>query len=156
LKRDAPVYAEIVGYSPSCNVNSAQAMRNVLSTANIAPDAVGYISANGLATIDGDRREARAIKAVFGETANMIPVSSIKSIFGHPLGAGGSLQAASNALVINNRVIPPTINLDSPDPEFELDFVPNKPRQMDVNVVLQHTASLTGKNSAILYRRFQI
>jgi 3-oxoacyl-[acyl-carrier-protein] synthase II len=153
LKRDAPIYAEIIGYSTSCHGNIASAMENVLRSANVRPEAVEYISANGLATVAEDPRETRAIKRVFGDAAKKIPVSSIKSMFGHPLGAAGSMQAASCAFVLQKGVIPPTINLDTPDPECDLDFVPNAPRRQAVDVVLQNTISLTGKNSALLYRR---
>lgn len=153
LKRDAPIYAEIIGYSTSCHGNIASAMEDVLRCADIGPDAVGYICANGLATVAGDRRETRAIRAVFGDAAGRIPVSSVKSIFGHPLGAGGGLQAASCAFAIQKATIPPTLNLDTPDPDCDLDFVPNIPRRKTVDVVLQNTISLTGKNSALLYRR---
>jgi 3-oxoacyl-[acyl-carrier-protein] synthase II len=153
LERDAPIYAEIIGYSTSCHGNIAGAMENVLRRANVRPEAVEYISANGLATVAWDPRETRAIKRVFGDAAKKVPVSSIKSMFGHPLGAAGSMQAASCAWVLQEGVIPPTINLDTPDPECDLDFVPNAPRRQAVDVVLQNTIGLTGKNSALLYRR---
>jgi len=154
LKRDAPIYAEVIGYCTSCHGNIATAMQNVLHRANIRPEAVGYISASGLATVAEDARETRAIKSVFGDAARRTPVSSVKSMFGHPLGAAGGMQAASCAFVLQKGVIPPTINLDTPDPDCDLDFVPNAARRQAVDMVLQNTVSLTGKNSALLYRRF--
>jgi 3-oxoacyl-[acyl-carrier-protein] synthase II len=154
LKRNAPIYAEISGYSTSCHADLATAMGEVLHKAGVRPETVGYISATGLGTPQEDRRETQAIKAVFKDSAKMIPISSIKSMFGHPLGAGGAMQAASCAFVFQQEMIPPTINLDTPDPDFDLDFVPSTPRPLKVDVALQNTISLTGKHSALLFRRF--
>ncbi len=154
LKRNAPIYAEISGYSTSCHGNVATAMGEVLHKAGVRPETVGYISATGLGMPQADKRETRAIKAVFEDSSKMIPVSSIKSIFGHPLGAGGGLQATSCAFVFQQEMVPPTVNLDMPDPDCDLDFVPNTPRPLKVDVALQNTVSLTGKHSALLFRRF--
>jgi 3-oxoacyl-[acyl-carrier-protein] synthase II len=154
LKRDAYIYAEIKAFSTSSDDNPSKAMKTAIQRAGIRPEEIDYVNAYGISTPQDDKKETMAIKEVLGSAAQKIPVSSIKSMFGHPLGAAGSMQAACCALVIDQGVIPPTINYANPDPECDLDYVANIPRKSDVNIVLQNTFSLTRKNSAIVYSKF--
>ena len=154
VKRESHIYAEIKAFSTSCDVNSSKAMKTAIQRADILPEEIDYVNAYGISTPQDDRRETMAIKEALGSAAQRIPVSSIKSIFGHPLGAAGSMQSACCALVIEQGVIPPTINYANPDPECDLDYVANVPRESDVNIVLQNTFSLARKNSAIVYSKF--
>lgn len=159
--RGARIYAEVLGYGSSCDAyhmtqpipggaGSANAMTNALNDANLAADAVDYINAHGTSTPLNDKAETKAIKKVFGARANTIPVSSIKSMIGHAVGAAGSFGISASALAIKNSFVPPTINYENPDPECDLDYVPNKGRHVSVNYTLCNSIGFGAKNSVIV------
>ncbi|WAS97684.1 beta-ketoacyl-ACP synthase II [Nannocystis punicea] len=161
--RGARIYAEIVGYSatsdahhitaPSPDGEGAQrCMRLALRDAGLAPEAVGYINAHGTST-SADATETGAIKAVFGEHARKLAVSSTKSMHGHLLGATGGLEAAICALALHHQVLPPTINLDDPDPECDLDYVPHEARKVAVDVALSNSFGFGGTNACLVLKR---
>jgi 3-oxoacyl-[acyl-carrier-protein] synthase II len=166
MQRDAKIYAEIVGYgmsadayhitSPSPNgEGAARCMNMALRDADVHPSEVDYINAHGTSTKYGDEIETNAIKTVFGENARKIAVSSTKSMIGHLLGAAGGVEAVISTLSIFNDIVPPTINLDTPDPECDLDYVPNHARKMTVNYALSNSFGFGGTNACLLFRKFQ-
>ncbi|PCC67435.1 3-oxoacyl-[acyl-carrier-protein] synthase II [Nannocystis exedens] len=161
--RGARIYAEIVGYAatsdahhitaPSPDGEGAQrCMRLALRDAGLPPEAVGYINAHGTST-GADATETGAIKAVFGEHARKLAVSSTKSMHGHLLGATGGLEAAICALALHHEVLPPTINLDDPDPECDLDYVPHEARKVAVDVALSNSFGFGGTNACLVFKR---
>lgn len=161
--RGARIYAEIVGYAatadahhitaPSPDGEGAQrCMRLALRDAGLPPEAVGYINAHGTST-GADATETAAIKAVFGEHARKLAVSSTKSMHGHLLGATGGLEAAICALALHHEVLPPTINLDDPDPECDLDYVPHQARRAAVEVALSNSFGFGGTNACLAFKR---
>ena len=127
-----------------------RAMRWALQDAGLPPEAVDYINAHGTSTPLNDPMETKAIKAVFGEHAYKLAVSSTKSMIGHAMGAAGALEAIACILTIWNKLIPPTINYDYPDPECDLDYVPNQARQAEVNVTLSNSFGLGGQNACLV------
>jgi len=129
-------------------------MRMALRDAGIPPEAVDYINAHGTSTPYNDKHETRAIKRVFGEHAYKLAVSSTKSMTGHLLGASGGVEAALCALALSHSIIPPTINYESPDPECDLDYVPNHARPADLNVVLSNSFGFGGTNACILLKKY--
>ncbi|HEU4387738.1 MAG TPA: beta-ketoacyl-[acyl-carrier-protein] synthase family protein, partial [Blastocatellia bacterium] len=142
-RRGARVYAEVAGYGLSCDARHmtaphpegpARAMRKALATSGIAPAEVSYISAHGTGTAANDRVETQAVKSVFNGLARRIPISSIKSMLGHAMGAASALEAAACALAICDGVVPPTMNLQNSDPDCDLDYVPNSARELNVDV----------------------
>jgi 3-oxoacyl-[acyl-carrier-protein] synthase II len=166
LKRDAMIYAELAGYGCSCDANHmvqpspdgaelANAIRLGLQDSGIVPEEVDYINAHGTSTRLNDAAETKAIKNVFGDLSYHIPVSSIKSSVGHTWGGSGAVEAIASILAIRDQFIPPTINYEIADPECDLDYVPNKGRQADVNVVISNNASFGGKNAVLVIRKFQ-
>jgi len=165
LERGAPILAEIIGYSstsdafhltqPSPNGDgAARALRLALKKADISPNDIDYINAHGTATLLNDRTETNAIKSVFGEYAHRIPVSASKSMLGHSLGAAGSIEAVICVLAINHGIVPPTTNLTHPDPQCDLDYVPNKARQVKVKTAVSNSFGFGGHNSALIFRRY--
>lgn len=165
LKRNARIYAEIVGYAmtsdafhittPSEDGDGAiRVMQLAIQDAGAKPEDVDYINAHGTSTPFNDRAESKAIKAVFGEHAKKLAVSSTKSMTGHLLGAAGGLEAAIMALAIHHRKAPPTINLDNPDPDCDLDYVPHRSRSMDIRYALSNSFGFGGTNGALLFKRF--
>lgn len=165
LKRGARIYAEVVGYgctgdayhitAPAPEGEGARrAMEAALQDAGIPPEAVGYINAHGTSTEYNDKYETLAIKRVFGEAAYSIPISSTKSMTGHLLGAAGGVEAIAVALTLANGVIPPTINYETPDPECDLDYVPNKARVQQVDVALSNSFGFGGHNAVLVFRRY--
>lgn len=165
LERGAGIYAEIAGYgmaadayhitAPSPNgEGAARCMKMALQDAGVDPSAVNYINAHGTATKAGDEIETYAIKTVFGEYAYKIPVSSTKSMTGHLLGAAGGVESVVSILCIKNDIIPPTINLDTPDPACDLDYVPNQARRTTVNYALSNSFGFGGTNACLLFRKF--
>jgi 3-oxoacyl-[acyl-carrier-protein] synthase II len=163
--RGANILAEITGYGISSDAHHitqplesgagmAQAMQMALNKAGLEPSDIDYINAHGTSTPLNDRIETRAIKAVFGEHAARIPVSSTKSMMGHLIGAGGAVEAAICVLVIQKGIIPPTINLTHPDPECDLDYVPNVARQAKVDTTLSNSFGFGGHNSALIFSRY--
>ena len=165
-RRGAHIYCEVSAYQTTCDAfhqtasdpqqeQAARAVREALLAANLRPDRVGYVSAHGTSTPINDRQETFLIKKVFGRHAYCLPISSIKSMVGHSSGAAGAMQAVSCALVFDHNLLPPTINYEFPDPECDLDYVPNQARPWDGSVALQNTFGFAGKNAALIYRRFE-
>jgi 3-oxoacyl-[acyl-carrier-protein] synthase II len=128
-------------------------MRHALERAGIEPSRVGYINAHGTSTPQGDLAETRAIKAVFGDHAYRLAVSSTKSVTGHPFGAAGAIEAVMCALALHHGTIPPTINYRNADPECDLDYVPNEARVLQVDVALSNAMGLGGHNGCVLFGR---
>ncbi len=165
-KRGARILAEIIGYgmsgdayhitSPAPNgEGAARCMKMAIRDAGIEPSAVSYINAHGTSTKYGDELETMAIKTVFGDHAYKVPVSSTKSMTGHLLGAAGGVEAVVSVLTIDRGVIPPTINLENPDPECDLDYVPNKARQVPVEVAMSNSFGFGGTNACIIFKKFR-
>jgi len=127
-------------------------IRQALSRADIDPQRVGYINAHGTSTPQGDLAETKAIKDVFGDHAYKLAVSSTKSVHGHLLGAAGAIEAAACVLALDRGLLPPTINLDDPDPECDLDYVPNKARKSDTKVALSNSFGFGGHNAALVIK----
>ncbi|QFY43611.1 beta-ketoacyl-ACP synthase II [Candidatus Methylospira mobilis] len=165
VRRRARIYAEVIGYGmagdayhmtqpPASGEGAARCMRNALRDARINADELDYINAHGTSTAAGDLAETRAIKAVLGDAAYNTAISSTKSMTGHMLGAAGGIEAVFSALALRDQVIPPTINLDSPDPECDLDYVPHTARQACLDVVMSNSFGFGGTNGTLIFRRF--
>ena len=164
-RRGAPILAEVVGYAATADAShitapdpvgagAALAMRRSLQKAKVDPATVSYINAHGTATQLGDVAETLAIKDVFGDSARRIPVSSTKSMLGHLLGAAGAVEAVICIKAIQEGVAPPTINLDHPDPQCDLDYVPGEARELEVEVALSNSFGFGGHNATLAFRRF--
>ncbi|MFH1369047.1 MAG: beta-ketoacyl-ACP synthase II [Elusimicrobiota bacterium] len=165
LKRNAHIYAEIIGYGTTCNAyhmtapepdgeQSARAMKIAMNNAGIFPEQIDYLQAHGSSTLLNEKSETIAIKKAFGEYAYKLPISSLKSMIGHPLGASGAFQTITNCLAIENGIIPPTINYEYPDPDCDLDCVPNKARNKAVNIAMQNSAGFSGVNAVLLLKKY--
>ncbi len=163
--RSARIYAELAGQASSSDgfhmaqpdpaaAGPSRAMRWAIEDAGMRPEDIDYINAHGTATPLNDLTETRGIKNIFGEHANKVAVSSIKSMLGHAMGASGALEAIACAMTIYEGIIPPTINYQTVDPELDLDFVPNKARKQAVNAVLSNSFGLGGQNACIVLKRF--
>jgi 3-oxoacyl-[acyl-carrier-protein] synthase II len=166
LKRDAYIYALVAGFGMSCDANhitaplengegARWAMEMALEKAGIKPQDVDYINAHGTATPLGDKSETKAIKAVFGEYAYKIPISSTKSQIGHLLGAAAAAEAIATLLALERGVIHPTINYEHPDPECDLDYVPNKARKAKVRVAISNSFGFGGHNTCLVLRKLE-
>ena len=166
MDRGAKIYAEVVGYGMTADAyhitapapngeGAARCMEMTLKDGNVNPSEVDYINAHGTSTKYGDEIETNAIKTVFGEHAYKVAISSTKSMMGHLLGAAGGVEAAIVILNIYNDIIPPTINLDKPDPECDLDYVPYKSRKMTVNYALTNSFGFGGTNACLLFKKFK-
>jgi 3-oxoacyl-[acyl-carrier-protein] synthase II len=164
--RNAPIYCEIVGYGMSSDAyhitaptpdgdGPARAMRMTLRDAGIEPSDIDYINAHGTSTPPNDRTETTAIRSVFGEHAYKLAISSTKSMIGHLLGAAGAVEAGVVALTIRDHVIHPTINLEYPDPNCDLDYVPNVARRASVRYALSNSFGFGGTNACLLLKRFE-
>jgi len=160
--RGARVHAEIVGFGMSsdashitqpCVEGAARAMERALEDAGLAPDQAGYINAHGTGTQANDVTETRAIRKVFGAHADRLAVSSTKSMHGHALGAAGALEALAVVLALRDGILPPTANYSQPDPECDLDCVPNTPRKADVEYALSNSFAFGGLNAVLAFRR---
>ena len=165
LGRGARIYAEVVGYGMSADAyhmtapaedagGAVRVMQAALKQADVEPSAIGYINAHGTSTPYNDRLETSAIKTCFGDHARSLPISSTKSMTGHLLGAAGGLEAGITALVIRDQVLPPTINLDNPDPDCDLDYVPNQKREAAVTYALSNSFGFGGTNASLLFKRY--
>lgn len=165
IRRGARIFGEVVGYGmsgdayhitqPSEDADGAiRVMRNTLKDAGLRSEQVDYINAHGTSTPFNDKLETKAIKTVFGERAYRFPVSSTKSMTGHLLGGAGGLEAGISTLILRDQIIPPTINYETPDPECDLDYVPNQARQAEVNLVLSNSFGFGGTNAALLLKRY--
>jgi 3-oxoacyl-[acyl-carrier-protein] synthase II len=166
LRRGARIYCEVIGYGASNDayhvatphpesVGVIEMMRAALGSAGISPHDVDYINAHGTSTPYNDAAETLAIKTVFGDHASELAVSSIKSMIGHLFGAAGAIEALATALTIHHGVIPPTINYRHPDPECDLDYVPNVAREADVQVALSNSMGLGGHNGCVILKKFE-
>jgi 3-oxoacyl-[acyl-carrier-protein] synthase II len=165
-RRGARIYAELVGYGVSSDAkhltepdptgeSPARAMRMAFADAGISPEQIDYINAHGTSTPLGDASETRVIKRALGEhIARKVPVSSTKGATGHSLGASGAVEAIFCTLAIHEGVLPPTINYETPDPECDLDYVPNEARQADIGVAVSNSSGFGGHNASIVLRRF--
>jgi 3-oxoacyl-[acyl-carrier-protein] synthase II len=164
--RGAKIYAEVAGYGYNGDAyhitapcpdgdGSIRCMKMALRDAAIGPEAVDYINAHGTSTELNDSSETIAIKQVFGERAYAIPVSSTKSMIGHLLGAAGAVEAIFSVLAIRDQVCPPTINYEHPDPECDLDYVPNTARRAKIDVVLSNSFGFGGTNAVLAFKRFE-
>ncbi|MDG5498793.1 beta-ketoacyl-ACP synthase II [Marinobacter sp. BGYM27] len=165
-RRGATIYGEVVGFgmsddahhitSPPENGEGAQrSMRNALKDAGLDVTGVDYINAHGTSTLVGDVAEVAAVKAVFGDHANKLAISSTKSMTGHLLGAAGAVEAIFSLLAIRDNMLPPTINLDNPDEGCDLDFVAHKARKSNVNVTLSNSFGFGGTNGTLIFKRFE-
>jgi 3-oxoacyl-[acyl-carrier-protein] synthase II len=164
-RRGARIYAEVIGYGmnsdayhitapPEEGEGAVRCMELALKDAGIGKDQVGYINAHGTSTM-ADAIETKAIKTVFGEQAYKIPVSSTKSMTGHLLGAAGGIEAVFSILAIHHGMLPPTINLDNPDPACDLDYVPHKARPVALTVALSNSFGFGGVNACLLFKKPQ-
>ncbi|HET8578589.1 MAG TPA: beta-ketoacyl-ACP synthase II [Methylomirabilota bacterium] len=166
VKRDARIYAEVVGYGMTGDAHhmtapdpegdgAARAMAAAVRDAGFPPSAVGYINAHGTSTPYNDKFETLAIKRVFGEHARKLAVSSTKSMTGHLLGAAGGIEAIATVLAIHHGILPPTINYEKPDPDCDLDYVPNQARKQDVEVALSNAFGFGGTNATLAFRKYR-
>jgi 3-oxoacyl-[acyl-carrier-protein] synthase II len=164
-KRHAPIVGEIVGYGmsgdayhitqPAENGDGAfRVMRAAIKDAKLTPDDIGYVNAHGTSTPLGDVIETRALKRVFGDRAKSVPISSTKSMTGHLLGGAGGLEAGISVLALRDQIIPPTINLETPDPECDLDYVPNVARKATLDYALSNSFGFGGTNAALIFKRW--
>jgi len=164
-KRGVKILAEVIGYGSSADAfrvtdmheegrGAIQAMTAALVDAGISYKNVDYINTHGTSTAENDSIETKAIKAVFKEKAKNIPASSVKSMFGHLIGAAGAAELITCVLAIRDNIVPPTINLIDRDPELDLDYVPNEPRKMTVNVAMNESFGFGGQNNVVIIKRF--
>lgn len=165
IKRGANIYAEVAGYGASADAyhitnpepegrGASLAMSKAISSAGITAEDINYINAHGTATPAGDKAETLAIKNTFGEYAKRLPISSTKSIIGHTLGAAGALESIFCILAINKGIIPPTINYEFPDPECDLDYVPNKARNVNINYAMSNSFGFGGQNAVLIFKKY--
>ena len=165
-QRGAPIYAELVGYGSSADAyhmtapsedgdGARRVMAMAIRKAGIRADEVDYINAHGTSTPYNDRLETLAIKHCFGDHAGKVAISSTKSMTGHLLGGAGGLEAGISALAVHHQLVPPTINLDNPDPECDLDYVPHKSRTMPIRYALSNSFGFGGTNAALLFKKFE-
>ncbi len=164
-KRDAKILGEVLSYGATADSHhvtqpiengegAARAMQVALRKAGLAPEDIDYINAHGTSTQLNDKMETRAIKTTFGEHAYRVPVSSTKSMLGHLIGAAGATEAAICILAIQNGIIPPTINLNNPDPDCDLDYVPHTARRAEVNTALTNSFGFGGHNSVLIFGKY--
>jgi 3-oxoacyl-[acyl-carrier-protein] synthase II len=165
-RRGARIYAEIVGYGAAADAfhltmpdetgsGARRVMQKTLRDAGVRPDQVGYINAHGTSTPYNDKFETKAIRDTFGEHAYKLAVSSTKSMTGHLLGAAGGIESVFSVLVLHRNILPPTINYVNPDPDCDLDYVPNEPREARVDYVLSNSFGFGGTNAALLFKRYE-
>ena len=163
--RGARIYCELVGYGNTADAShitapapegegAARCMKMALRSAGLKPEDISYINAHGTATIHGDVCETRAIKTVFGDHARALPVSSTKGATGHMLGAAGAVEMAICIKAIQNSIVPPTINLEHPDPACDLNYIPNTARQMPVNAIVNNSFGFGGHNATVIAKKF--
>jgi 3-oxoacyl-[acyl-carrier-protein] synthase II len=164
--RGATIHGELVGYANTCdayhvsapdeeNTSVVHAMRTALKKAGIAPQEIDYINAHGTSTVLNDLQETRAIKKVFGQDAYKVPVSSTKSMLGHAMSASGALEAIFSLLAIQDSILPPTINLHNPDPECDLDYVPNVARPAELRYVMSNSFGFGGQNAILIFKKWE-
>jgi 3-oxoacyl-[acyl-carrier-protein] synthase II len=165
-KRGVEILAEVIGYGSSSDAfritdmheegrGAAQAINAALADAGITYKDVDYINTHGTSTAENDAIETKAIKVVFKEKAKSIPASSVKSMLGHLIGAAGAAELITCVLAIRDNIVPPTMNLNDPDPALDLDYVPNKPRKMPVNIVVNESFGFGGQNNVVIIKRWE-
>ncbi len=165
LARGATIYAEITGCGLSCDAHhmtaahpegagAARAMEQALAMSGLTPERISYVSAHGTGTPTNDRLETIAVKRVFGDAARKVPMSSIKSMMGHTMGAASAIEAATCALAAFHDLVPPTIHFEEPDPECDLDCVPNEARQHPVHVAMNNAYAFGGNNASVILEKF--
>jgi 3-oxoacyl-[acyl-carrier-protein] synthase II len=166
-RRGARIYAEVGGYGLSCDAHhmtaahpqgdgAERAMRQALADSGTNTEGVSYISAHGTGTATNDRLETIAVKRLFKDAAYRIPISSVKSMLGHTMGAASAIEAAVCALAVFNDRVPPTINLNDPDPECDLDYVPKFARDLRVNVAMNNAYAFGGNNASLILRKREL
>ncbi len=164
--RRADILAEVIGFGTTCDAGhitspdakgtgAAEAMRLAIASANLAPEQIDYINAHGTSTPLGDKAETLAVKKVFGDHAYNVSISSTKSQVGHSLGASGGVEIIFAIKAIQNNVIPPTINLDTPDPDCDLDYTPNQPKERPTTIAMSNSFGFGGHNASIIVREYQ-
>lgn len=165
LARNARIYAELIGYGTNTDgyhvtmpspqgTGAAKCMKRAIDDAGLRPEEIDYINTHGTSTKLGDISETRGIKATFGEHARKLAISSTKSMTGHMLGAAGAVEAIISVLSVQNDVVPPTINLENPDPECDLDYVPGVARKMPVRTALSNSFAFGGHNASLIFRKY--
>ena len=165
-KRNVKILAEVIGYGSSSDAfrvtdmheearGPIQAMEAALADASISYNDVDYISTHGTSTAENDSIETKAIKAVFKDRDKKPPASSVKSVMGHLIGAAGAAELITCVLAIRDNTLPPTINLNDPDPQLDLDYVPNKPRKATVNIAMKESFGFGGQNNVVIIRKFE-
>jgi 3-oxoacyl-[acyl-carrier-protein] synthase II len=165
-KRGVKILAEVIGYGSSSDAfrvtdmhedgrGAIQAIEWALADAGISYRDVDYINTHGTSTMENDSIETKAIKAVFKEKAKSTPASSVKSTLGHLIGAAGATELITCCLAIRDNIVPPTVNLNDPDPQLDLDYVPNKPRKMQVDVAMNESFGFGGQNNVVIIKRFR-
>jgi len=165
-RRGARIYAELVGYGLSCDAyhmtashpegaGAARAMNGALKDAGLRPEDVDYVSAHGTGTPTNDRLETASFKKVFGDVAHRVPISSAKSMLGHTMGAASAIEAAICSLAIARGWIPPTVNYETPDPDCDLDYVPNQARECRVDVAMNNAYAFGGNNASLILSRYE-
>ena len=166
-KRHARIFAEVAGYGLSCDAHhmtaahplgdgAARAMQRALTDSGTRPEEISYISAHGTGTPTNDRLETVAVKRLFKDAAYRIPISSIKSMLGHTMGAASAIEAAACALSVFHDCVPPTINLNDPDPDCDLDYVPNYARELPIRVAMNNAYAFGGNNASLILRKWEL
>ena len=164
LSRKVPIYGEVLGYGLSCDAyhmttasteGIIKCMSNAFKETRLSTHDIDYISAHGTGTLTNDKNECAAIRDVFGDRYHKIPISSIKSMLGHTMGAASAIEAIACTLVVKNNVIPPTINYETADPECDIDCVPNKSRALTVNIALNNSYAFGGNNACMIISKYQ-
>jgi 3-oxoacyl-[acyl-carrier-protein] synthase II len=164
--RQAEILAEVVGYGSTADAfritdqhpdgaGAIVAMQEALEDARLSPADIQYINAHGTGTRENDGNETGAIKKVFGEQARNVPISSIKSMMGHLIAAAGAVELICCVLALRDQILPPTMNLENPDPECDLDYVPNQARKAKVDVAMSNSFGFGGQNDTIIVKRFE-
>jgi 3-oxoacyl-[acyl-carrier-protein] synthase II len=165
LSRGAKIYAEILGYGLSCDafhVTNTQAdgvyrcMLDAIKQTGISKEEVDYICAHGTGTKQNDKEETAAIKRLFGKRSEKIPVNSIKSMLGHTMGAASAIEAIACCLTVQNDIIAPTINYETPDPDCDLDYVPNVARKQKINIALNNGFAFGGNNACLVVKKYAL
>ena len=165
-KRGAEILAEVIGYGSSSDAfrvtdmhedgrGAAQAINAALADAGISYKNVDYINTHGTSTAENDSIETKAIKAAFKDEAKNTPVSSVKSMLGHLIGAAGAAELITCVLAMRDSIVPPTMNLHDPDPQLDLDYVPNKPREMPVNIAMNESFGFGGQNNVVIIKKWR-
>jgi 3-oxoacyl-[acyl-carrier-protein] synthase II len=166
LNRGAKIYAEIAGYGSTGDAfhitapapggeGGARAMKIAIEDAGLNPEDIQYVNAHGTSTPYNDKYETMAVKEVFGDHANKLAISSTKSMTGHMLGAAGGVEAIFTIQAIRDSILPPTINIETPDPECDLDYVPNQARKGEINAAISNSLGFGGHNATILFKKYQ-